>query len=268
MSLEGPFSERRRPKRLSVVALAAALAIAALTGGGGGCTTDEVLGQARIPGTSTVATFTDVTPRFGYLDVTTETGGATLRFFLPPSPECQAVAGASGRARYQFIGPLGRFTLGETRCDPLGILSLRAWRDRRPRGAQPRETIPRAQATFQVIDRDDELVFVSGRFPLAGRVGWVGGVASRALLPANDAACDRAIETGVASMEFRVSGRRPFTLVGPNGLCDMVGFVYERQPEAPASDTEASDSEASGAEMDDAEMDELEIDGAETGDAP
>jgi hypothetical protein len=228
------FPCARRPGLTSVLA---ALAAAALVAGAGGCTTDEVIAQSKIPGTSSSAKFTQVTPRFGYLDVTLETGGYTLRFFLPPSDDCAAIAREGGEARYQNLGPLGRITAGELRCDPLGILSLRTWRNRRPRGAQPGSTIPRAQATMKVLDRDDEFVLVNGRFPLAGEIGWVGGVASRAVLPVAPE-CERAVETGVASMEYRASGRRPFTLVGPNGLCDIVGFVYERAPEP--SDTPPS----------------------------
>ncbi|MGH0037150.1 MAG: hypothetical protein ACQGVK_19170 [Myxococcota bacterium] len=229
---------KRRPdsgRRARRALLVAVLAAAPLWLGAAACTTDEVVAQARIPGTSSRAQFTRVTQRFGYLDATIETGGFTLRFFLPPSDECSAIARLGQEARYQNLGPLGRFTQDEFRCDPLGILSLLEWRNRGPRGAQPRSVVPRAQATFQVIDRDDELVLVSGRFPLAGHIGWVGGVASRAVLPV-EPNCQRAIESGVASMEYRSSGRRPFTLVGPRGLCDIVGFVYERAPEQPGGE--------------------------------
>lgn len=224
----------RRLHRRSLLVPASALA-AAVLGSGAGCTTDEVLAQAKIPGTSTNATFTEVTERFGYLDATIETGGYTLRFFLPPDEACTAIAREGGEARYKTLGPLGRLTRDDLRCDPLGILSLRAWRDRRPRGAQPRSTIPRAQATFEVLDRDEELVLLNGRFPLAGEVGWVGGVATRALVPTAPV-CEKPVESGVASMEYRASGRRPFALVGSDGLCDIVGFVYERPP-TPAPET-------------------------------
>jgi len=215
---------RTRPRSPWAPAVLAGLVAAA-------CTTEQFISQAGVPGTSTPAKIVSVVERGEYLDTTIETGGTALRFYLPASEECRTVVnGDFETARYQNLGPLGRLTRGEVRCDPLGILSLRAWRDRRPRGVLPKQTIPRAAARFQEIRRDADLVLLQGRFPLAGYIGWVGGVATRAVVPV-DPVCEDAIASGTASMEYRPAGKLPFTLVASKGLCEIVGFVYERPPQ-------------------------------------
>ena len=71
-----------------------------------------------------------------------------------------------------------------------------------------------------------------------------------------DPQCGRSIENGVASMEFRASGPRPLTLVGPRGLCVITGFVYERPPplegEEPVETEEPAAAPAEQSRIDDA----------------
>ena len=64
------------------------------------CTADEFIARARIPGTSTPARFVLVHERAEYIDATIETGGFTLRFFLPGSGDCAVLAHVDEMVRY------------------------------------------------------------------------------------------------------------------------------------------------------------------------
>ena len=140
---------------------------------------------------------------------------------------CRCCTGAlllETNVSYLSQGPLGVVThAAGDRCEPVGIASLQAWRDRssRRRVGTP---VPRAQATFEIVHRDGELVFARGRFPLATLVGWTGAEDTIALLP-DDEGCQRPIDAGVATMEFRYSGPRPYRLVAGGDSCPIVGFV-------------------------------------------
>ncbi len=137
---------------------------------------------------------------------------------------CRALLLLETTVSYVSRGPLGVVTneAGD-RCEPVGIASLQEWRDRssRRRTGTP---VPRAQATFEIVHRYEGLVFARGRFPLATLVGWTGAEDTIALLP-NDGGCRRPIDAGVATMEFRFSGQRPYRLVAGGESCPIVGFV-------------------------------------------
>jgi hypothetical protein len=192
---------------------------------GAGCTADQFLVQAGIPGTSTPARATLIAERAGYIDAVLETGGTAYRFLFPDNDECRSLLEEEAELRYAHLGPLGRVTREEQRCDPVGLLSLAEWRDRRPRRESP-AAIPREQATFEVYYSDDELVFARGRFPLAFEIGWAGGVDTIGVFP-NREPCASILAEGVASMEFRPAGKRTFSLVTDSGLCPIEGFVLE-----------------------------------------
>jgi hypothetical protein len=87
--------------------------------------------------------------------------------------------------------------------------------------------VPRAQASLrEELYRDDELVLVKGRFPLASYVGWSGGSSTIAVLPVGGV-CEAPIRDGVASLEYRDSGDRVLSLVTSDGLCSLIGLVKE-----------------------------------------
>ncbi len=200
--------------------LALALALVA------GCTTDEFKRQAAVPGTSTLGGIEFHGERAQYLDATVTTGGTSYRFFLPRTEVCRAVvdAGTGGEpVRYRNLGPFGRVEVGEQSCDPVGILSLVAWRNRRPR-PQTRAAIPRDQATYQVYHRDDEIALARGRFRLTSLIGLPGGVDYVAVIPVEER-CERVLESTVASIEFRSSGPMPFALLGGSRPCPVLGFA-------------------------------------------
>ena len=167
---------------------------------------------------------TSVVPRWSYIDATLGVLPRPVRFFFPDDDACRALLLLETNVSYVSRGPLGMVTnAAGDRCEPVGIASLQEWRDRssRRRTGAP---VPRAQATFEIVHRDGELVFARGRFPLATLVDWTGADDTIALLP-DDQGCRRPIDAGVATMEFRFSGRDPYRLVAGGERCSIVGFV-------------------------------------------
>ena len=163
-------------------------------------------------------------PRWSYIDATLGVLPRPIRFFFPGDDACRALLLRETKVSYVSRGPLGVVTnAAGDRCEPVGIASLREWRDRssRRRTGTP---VPRAQATFEIVYRNGDLVFARGRFPLATLVGWSGADDTIALLP-DDEGCRRPIDAGVATMEFRFSGRDPYRLVAGGERCSILGFV-------------------------------------------
>jgi hypothetical protein len=187
------------------------------------CTADRAVMQTGLPGARAAASLTPATKRGDYLDVTMESGGFRYRFFLPADDACRAVVGGDA-VTYANVGPFGRLQAGDTVCDPIGILSLAAWRDRGPR---PRadSVIPRSRAALlERVYADQDLSLVRGRFLLAGAIGFAGSADSIAVIP-NVAECRDLEVPGSASMEFRQVGKRPYSLIDRNQLCPVIGFV-------------------------------------------
>jgi len=100
-----------------------------------GCTWDSLIFAASV-GPTTV--------RGSYLDAWVDAGGFHYRFLFPNEPICQALLAQPG-LHFVWLGTLGRITQADQRCDAVGLLSLRAWRDRQPRYS--REPLPRAAAS-------------------------------------------------------------------------------------------------------------------------
>ena len=188
-----------------------------------GCTTDRAAYTATLPGTGSSASIEWLGERAGYLDVRVSTAGRGLRFFLPgDAPDCLALRDVSGEIRYVNAGLLGLLEHDGLRCEPVGILSLDEWRRRRARGS--REPVPRARATWKPVARDAELVLVRGRFPLAGQLGWVGGVDTIAVFEVGPV-CDAVLEQGVGSLEYRHAGQDVLALIGQRERCPLLGLV-------------------------------------------
>lgn len=211
----------------AMVAAAALLALACETKTG-----DQVLVQAQIPGTYTAGVVALLGERAGYLDANVTTGGIEYRFLFEATDVCRAMLTDGATIRYSQHGPLGSVRSGEQRCDPVGVLSLVEWRNRRPRRPGP-VPIPRAQATYKVFHRDDDLVFARGRFPLVGELGFAGGQDTVGVFP-NVEICQGVMEKTVASMEFRDGGQVALSLVAADGLCPFQGIALPI-PEARAT---------------------------------
>lgn len=160
-----------------------------------------------------------------YLFVEFRSGRALLTILAPADDEaCARMLRPEASFVYRRWGNFGRFEHDGEHCDPVGVGSLAAWRDRQPRGASGGSPIPRRTARFREIGRDEAVVLVRGRFPLAGRVGVPNGHDVVAALP-NEAVCTRAIETGTASLEFVPTGRQALRLVGERASCPVLALA-------------------------------------------
>jgi len=189
------------------------------------CTTDEAVVRSGVPGARAAAEVRMVAERGRWLDVISRVGRNETRFFVPNDDACRSLfAGEPPVTWSNSGGRFGRLLTGDAACDPVGVLSLAQWRDRRPR---PRNAsvIPRSRAELRErVYVDEELVAIRGRFPQAGQIGITGSSDLIALIP-NSPECQGLEVPGSLSMEFRSSGRQPFTLVNGRGLCPLLGFV-------------------------------------------
>jgi hypothetical protein len=159
-----------------------------------------------------------------YLDARLSGQRFSLRFFFPQNEDCLALIRSEAEVRYLRIGTLGSVVDDEKRrCEPIGVASLREWRDFLPRQRSPHRT-PRVQVEFRTIFEGENLVLVRGRFPLAMEIRWAAAMDTVAMFPA-DPACDEARQLGKATMEFHAKGPEPFLLVGEEGSCPILGFA-------------------------------------------
>ena len=165
-----------------------------------------------------------------YLDATLSSPRLALRFFFPRSADCLAMIRPGAELRYLRVGSLGTAVDGEKRrCEPIGVASLREWRDREPR-RRPSHLAPRVQVEFHTIFEGEDLVLVRGRFPLAHEIRWPAAMDTVAVLPAGPA-CDEALRSGKATMEYRATGPDPFLLLGEEGGCRVLGFAGPLEPD-------------------------------------
>jgi hypothetical protein len=182
--------------------------------------------ETGVPGVALEAQIGLIAERHTYLDATVETGGTRYRFFFPRSPICRSVLAAPG-VRFQLAGVLGTARSDEGECAAVGILSLRAWRDRQGRAARAAargSPLPSDRIEYRLVYSDEDLFLARGRFRLAAQIGWPGGADTIAVFPNLDACRDvRAAHRG--TMEFRAAGNTPFSVVGEAGRCPALGFA-------------------------------------------
>ena len=165
-----------------------------------------------------------------YLDGTLSSPRLALRFFFPRSADCLAMIRPGAELRYLHAGSLGTAVDGEKRrCEPIGVASLREWRDREPR-QRSSPIAPRVLAEFRTLFEGEDLVLVRGRFPLALEIRWPAAMDTVAVLPAGPT-CDEARERGKATMEYRATGPDPFLLLGEEGSCPILGFAGPLEPD-------------------------------------
>jgi hypothetical protein len=160
-----------------------------------------------------------------YLSVQFRNRGAVLTFFAPAADEaCAQLLRPEASVTYRKNGNFGRFEGQDLRCDAVGVGSLAAWRDRRPRDRRSGSVVPRAAARFREIGRVGDVALARGRFPLASRVGVPSGFDLVAFLPAGPA-CDGLLARGLATMEFRAAGADAIRLVNEGVPCSVLGFA-------------------------------------------
>jgi hypothetical protein len=209
--------------------LAGGLLLAVLAAAG--CSKDQLVMQSGLPGARASASLAFAGERGDYLDVVMESGGLRYRFFLPNDDACRALFADEQAVTYAHTGPFGRLQSGETTCDPIGILSLAEWRDRRSR-PMTRSPIPRSRVELRErVYVDEELALIRGRYPLAGAIGFAGAGDAIAVVP-NVAECEHLPVPGTATMEFRPAGKQAYSLINAKQLCPILGFV--KPPATPA----------------------------------
>jgi len=208
------------PRRIAVGILTA-VALAA-----SGCeslkhTGEKVLYDANPVGSADVVVL-GVSRHGPYLLVSLAGSLVDMRFLAPATEACLQVLTPEAHVSYGKSGVFGRFRRDGAICDPVGIASLAAWRDRQPRRVG--RPVPRAPAYYTLLQQDPELIFLRGRFPLASRVNIPAGYDIVAVLP-NSGACVGLAERTDASLEFRVAGPEPFVLLNDEQLCPVLGFA-------------------------------------------
>jgi hypothetical protein len=204
------------PARLGAgtAALAAALA----------CNPTRALYQAGLPGVKTPFFVARVVERGGYLDATLQGEAGEVRVFAPADALCGTVLAPEASVAFESEGPGGRMERDGRVCLGVGRGSLAEWRGRRSRPEGLETPIPRAQAAYRVVYRDDEGVFLRGRFPLAGLVGWSEGGDTIAVVPDTEP-CHEPVGAGVASLEYRPVGPNVLALVTSRGLCPIEALL-------------------------------------------
>jgi hypothetical protein len=200
----------------------------ALAGVVAGCSTAREIGryteQRLNPFASTRVALLSVDRLGPYFAVEVRQRGAILTFFTPAADaDCAQLLRPEASVTYRQHGHFGRFEDGELRCEAVGVGSLAAWRDRRPRDRRDASVVPRATARFREIGREGEVALARGRFPLASRVGVPSGFDLVAFLPLP--ACEAPLARGVAAMEFRATGRDAIRLVNDAEPCAVLGFA-------------------------------------------
>ncbi|MBW2244061.1 MAG: hypothetical protein JRH01_18930 [Deltaproteobacteria bacterium] len=194
------------------------------------CSPHKALWELGLGSWTTELVVVRLVPRHVFWEVQLAGHGLSLQVYVPESEACAAVLRVEQRVDYVERGPGGRFVRDDLHCDTVGIGAPLIGRARQPRGPSSASMVPRAQATFQTVFTDDEVVMLRGRFPLANRVGWAGSGDTIAVV-ANDPSCHRAVEGGRASMEFRAAGRNTLSLISGKQLCRIVGLILPPAPE-------------------------------------
>lgn len=190
-----------------------------------GCNTRAALWQLGFGSFATDLAVVGVADRDRWLDATLHGHGLTLRTFVPDTEVCRRVLSPEERVDYVERGIAGRFERDDEHCDAVGFGSPLIDRARRGRATSLRSNpIPRAQATFEVVFEDEDVILARGRFPLASTLGWTGSSDTVAVFPNNER-CRVPLSKGVASMEYRTSGRYTLTLVSSDGQCPFEGLI-------------------------------------------
>jgi hypothetical protein len=200
------------------------------------CNTQKVGFQLGAPGVGTDLTVSRVKARGGFLDVTLSGGDWSLRTFLPANETCTRVTRGEAAVRFVNSGPHGVVERDGERCQASGIGSLHEWRNRQPR-SQSASIIPSGRAEYRIVYEDEEVVFLRGRFPQTGRIGFSSMGDAIAVVP-NSAVCQRPIRSGRSTIEFFPGGRNVLTLSSSEGRCPIEGLI---RPLAPADVEPAAD---------------------------
>jgi hypothetical protein len=179
-------------------------------------------GCNTIPGMSTPWVVKSVAPLGPYLETEIANGKETLRFYTPAEAPCTGILRHEQVVEYVSLGPLGQFQSGDEKCDPVGLGSLREWRDRRPRPEVP--PLPSRQATYKVEYQDQNVAILRGLFPLTSLIGFPGLGDVLVVIPRNEV-CASLLTRETATIEYRVAGPDPLVLYSEKARCPIVGLI-------------------------------------------
>ena len=189
------------------------------------CSWRKTLWEVGLGSFATDLSVARVVQRHTYLEATLVGHGLALTVYVPASEECAFVLKHEEPVDYVERGIGGRYEREGVSCDAVGIGDPLIRRARQPRSSSQRSSLlPRSQATFSKLYEDDGVIMLRGRFPEATRIGWALAEDCVAVVE-NTPVCRKAAEGGVASMEYRPSGRNTLALVSSQGLCRLIGLV-------------------------------------------
>jgi len=173
-----------------------------------------------------------VTARGPYLEARFKMRTGEIDFLFPSTQACHRVLHPGAILSYSKAGIFGRMSLGPDRCDAVGTMSLARWRDRMAR-RQTGGPAPTDTARFQEQWRDEQYIFVRGRFPLVNRMG----VASYDLIVAlpNVELCQLPVQRGQATIQYARAGPKPYRLISGKGQCILAGIAIPPAGPPPAS---------------------------------
>ena len=185
--------------------------------------------EAQLIKTSQLHEVVAVQERWIYLDVVLKNPDFEWRFFFLPTEDCRLLMRVESVVEWAPIGVFGRIRLAGRECEPVGVGSLRRWRNRSGRHGDP-TGVPRGRSEFEEVYRDEDYVLVLGRMPYAARIGFTGGERAVAMVP-NSPECERPLADGRAMLEFRRGGQEPFRFsAGRGNRCVIEAFIQAPPP--------------------------------------
>lgn len=206
------------PPRVRAWSVVLALALLA------GCeTAGEVGVELGAPGASQTVTVVDVKQRGEYLDARLQGTSVHYRLLFPNDGNCQRVIRPQAQVTYATLDPFGTVTdAAETRCDPVGILSLREWlltHLSKEGIASHREGV-----AFRITYHDREVAFARGSYPLARAIGVRGAHDLMMVIP-EQPRCEEILQEGRATLQVDADAAVPYQLLLGEEVCPVLGFA-------------------------------------------
>jgi hypothetical protein len=190
------------------------------------CSTKNMY-DTGLPGWKTQLKVLETSQRDRYLETHFRgTDDIELQRFFPANDTCRALLAPGSLLEYALAGSYGEFSRGDLQCNATGVADLEKWRRRfgKNSGLTSSSPIPRAQANYQLVAKDEDSILLRGSFPLAGKVRASGSQDLVLILPRSPE-CEEVADRNTASMEYRPSGNPALALLASKGRCVVRGFV-------------------------------------------